>query len=215
MMTTSAVRAASPAGKVLNQLRHRRMTIEELARALGLTANAVRNQLRKLQEMGFAERTGSRPGPSKPSALYGITLEGQVQFSTLYLPVLTRFLKVAEKRCAGAQLETLMRETGTLLASSYPKPSGSIKNRLQAAARVFGDFGAVSEVRPRNGTLVIRSSTCPLAALTAHQKAACNILQGFFAEFIAAPVTVCCEGEQEPRCCFEIPRSAERAVSPD
>jgi predicted ArsR family transcriptional regulator len=214
-MTTPAVRAASPAGKVLNQLRHRAMTVEELARALGLTANAVRNQLRKLQEMGLAERAGSRPGPSKPSALYGITLDGQVQFSTLYLPVLTRFLKVAEHRCAGAQLETLMTETGTLLASSYTKPSGAIKTRLQAAARVFAEFGAVSEVRPRNGTLVIRSPMCPLAALTAQHKAACNILQGFFTEFIAAPVTVCCDVEEEPRCCFEIRRSAEPAVSTD
>jgi predicted ArsR family transcriptional regulator len=212
-MTTPVVRAASPAGKVLKELRHRPMTVEELARALGLTANAVRNQLRTLQEMGLAERTGTRPGPSKPSTLYGITLEGQVQFSTLYLPVLTRFLKVAERRCDEGQLETLMAETGTLLAASYTKPSGAIKNRVRAGARVFADFGAVSEIRRGNGTLVIRSPVCPLAALTREHKAACNILEGFFAEFIGAPATVCCDVEEEPRCCFEI-RGETEVTSP-
>jgi predicted ArsR family transcriptional regulator len=212
-MTAPVVRAASPAGKVLKELRHRPMTVEELARALGLTANAVRNQLRKLQEMGFVERTGSRPGASKPSTLYGITLDGQVQFSTIYLPVLTRFFKVAERECEESQLQTLMTETGTLLAASYAKPSGAIKSRVRAGARAFADFGAVSEIRPRNGTLVIRSPVCPLAALTGEHKVACNVLQGFFTEFIGASVTVCCDFEEEPRCCFEIRGSTETPVS--
>jgi predicted ArsR family transcriptional regulator len=203
-MTTSVVRVASPAGKVLSQLRHGPNTVEQLARALGLTDNAVRNQLRKLQEMGLAERTGTRPGLSKPSALYGVTLEGQVQFSTLYLPVLTRFFKVAEHRCAGAQLETLMTETGALLAGSYPKPGGAIKNRVQSAARIFSAFGGVTEVRPRNESFVIRSPACPLAALTAENKAACNVLEGFLSEFLAASVSMCCDRDDEPGCCFEI-----------
>jgi predicted ArsR family transcriptional regulator len=180
------------------------MTVEQLARGLGLTDNAVRNQLRKLQEMGLAERMGTRPGPSKPSTLYGITLEGQVQFSTLYLPVLTRFFSVAERRCAGAQLETLMTETGALLAGSYPKPLGAIKNRVHAAARVFSAFGGVTEIRLLNGRFIIRSLACPLAALTANNKAACNVLEGFLAEFLTARVSMCCDGEDQRRCCFEI-----------
>ena len=95
-MTTSLTRLSEPARRVLSQLRHRRMTVEELAKALRLTANAVRNQLRKLEAAHLVVRSGSRPGVSKPSSLYSITLEGQVQFSTLYLPVLTEFLEVAE-----------------------------------------------------------------------------------------------------------------------
>jgi predicted ArsR family transcriptional regulator len=106
-----------------------------------------------------------------------------------------------------------MTETGTLLAASYAKPTGAIKNRVRAGARVFAGFGAVSEIRPGNGTLVIRSPVCPLAALTGEHKVACNILEGFFGEFIGAPVTVCCDVEEEPRCCFEISGAAEVTAS--
>src|SRR5438067_7173481 len=131
-MTTSLSRLSEPARRVLSQLRHRRMTVEELAKGLRLTANAVRNQLRKLEAANLVVRSGSRPGVSKPSSLYSITLEGQVQFSTLYLPVLTEFLEVAEGQCSGKQLITFMTETGTALAQRYPKPSGNIKDRVNS-----------------------------------------------------------------------------------
>jgi len=52
------------------------MTVEELANQMHLTLNAVRNQLSKLQESNLVVRSGTRPGVSKPSAVYSITLEG-------------------------------------------------------------------------------------------------------------------------------------------
>src|SRR5205814_729238 len=105
---TPAISLSEPARSVLSQLRHRPMTVEELARGLHLTPNAVRNQLTKLQDANLVIRSGSRPGVSKPSSLYAITLAGQVQFSTLYLPVLTEFLEVAEGQCSGKQLRKFM-----------------------------------------------------------------------------------------------------------
>src|SRR3982751_6893717 len=107
-MATSLINPGEPARIILTQLRHRPMTVDELARALRLTHNAIRNQLRKLESTRLVERRGSRPGVSKPSAVYSITLSGQVLFSTLYLPVLTEFLQVAEGQCAGKQLESFM-----------------------------------------------------------------------------------------------------------
>jgi predicted ArsR family transcriptional regulator len=205
-MTTPIVSAGSPAGKVLAQLRHGPTTVEQLAKALRLTDNAVRNQLRRLEHLGLAARTGIRPGTSKPSVLYGITLEGQVQFSTLYLPVLMQFVRVAEASCEGKQVGTLMTDTGRSIAKKYPKPTGPRKDGVHAAARLLRSFGGVAEVRARNGTLVLRSAGCPLAALTSENPAACSILQGFLAEFLSAPVTICCEVGDEPRCCFEIAR---------
>ena len=206
-MTTSLVTGAgltTAARNVLTRLRHGAMTVEELARALKLTNNAVRNQLRKLQEADFVTAFGKRPGASKPSTLYAITLKGQIQFSTLYLPILTQFLSVAEGKCSGAQLGALMLETGQSLARRYQRPSGPVKRRAQAAAGLLRTFGGVAEVETRNGTLVIRSRACPIAALTSENRAACSVLKGFLEQHMTVGVTVCCDLKEEPECCFEV-----------
>ena len=201
---TTGIRPNGAAVKVLSRLRHGARTVEELARSLRLTDNAVRNQLRKLQHANLVVQAGKRPGASKPSTLYAITLEGQTQFSTLYLPVLTHFLGVAEGQCAGKQLESFMLDTGRSLANRYPKPAGTLKRRAQAAARLLSSFGGVAELRAHDGALVIRSPACPLAALTSENAAACKVLEGLLAEYLAARVTICCDLEDEPHCCFEV-----------
>lgn len=206
-MATPIATAARPngaAGKVLARLRHGAMTVEELAKALRLTDNAVRNQLRKLQEANLVARAGKRPGASKPSMLYSITLEGHIKFSTLYLPVLTQFLGVAEGRCSGTQLDSFMIDTGKALANRYPKPSGGLKQRVNAARRLLKSFGGVAEVSTHDGAHIIRSRSCPLAALTSQNAAACKVLEGLLAEYLTARVTICCNLEEEPLCCFEV-----------
>lgn len=200
----TGVRPNSAAGKVLARLRHGATTVEELAKALRLTDNAVRNQLRKLQTANLVAHAGKRAGASKPSTLYAITLEGQIQFSTLYLPVLTQFLAVAEGRCSGTRLNAFMLETGKSLAHRYPRSAGGLKRRVHAAAVLLGSFGGVSEVGTRDGALIIRSRACPLAALTSENSAACKVLEGFLEEHVAARVTVCCNLKEKPQCCFEV-----------
>ena len=207
-MAKSVVALHNPAHKVLTQLRHGLRTVDELSKGLRLTHNAIRNQLRKLEAANLVNRVGARPGVSKPSTLYGITLEGQTQFSTVYLPVLTQFLRVAEGQCSGKQLGSFMTDTGKSLAKRYAKPGGSIKVRAYAAARLLRTFGGLTEVRTRNGSLVIRSVACPLAALTTENRAACKVLEGFLSQYVSARVRTCCiiaEG-LSPHCCFEIAR---------
>jgi predicted ArsR family transcriptional regulator len=188
--------------------------VEQIATSLRLTPNAVRNQLQKLQDAGLAVRSGARPGASKPSALYAITLEGQIQFSTLYLPVLTQFLRVAEGRCSGTQLDSFMSETGKSLALRYPKPTGGARDKVNSAARLLKTFGGITEVRSHNGSMTIRSLGCPLSALTAENPAACKVLEGFLEEYLSTPVRICCNRDDEPKCCFELATpSAERRAS--
>jgi len=203
-MSVSLLRPNSPARKVLAELRHGARTVEQISTTLRLTPNAVRNQLRKLQDAALAIRCGARPGASKPSALYAITLEGQIQFSTLYLPVLTHFLRVAEGKCSGTQLESFMTETGKSLASRYPRPTGGVKDRIHSAARLLKSFGGITEVQTHNGLTTIRSLGCPLSALTAENAAVCNVLEGFLEQYLSTPVRICCSRDQEPKCCFEV-----------
>lgn len=189
------------------------MTVEELANLMHVTANAVRNQLSKLQDANLVVRSGARPGISKPSGVYSITLEGQTQFSTIYLPVLMQFLRTAEEECSQAQLIAFMRDTGKSLAARYPKPTGNVKARVNAAARLLRTFGGIPEVRARNGSLVIQSLGCPLSALTSKNAAACTIIEGLVSEYVGSPARTCCIRDPAPRCCFEIDKKSGRTAT--
>jgi predicted ArsR family transcriptional regulator len=188
------------------------MTVEDLAGRLRLTANAVRNQLAKLQGFNLVVRTGSRPGTSKPSILYAITLEGQVQFSTIYVPVLTQFLRTAEEECKGKDLVNFMTATGRELGKRYRKPSGRLRARANAAARLLKNLGGIPQVRSRNGSLVIESRGCPLSALTAENAAACRIIEGLVSEYVGVPARTCCVRDPTPRCCFELDQKADQGA---
>lgn len=203
-MATAVVRPNGPARRVLEQLRHGPRTVEEVAKALRISDNAVRNQLAKLEGVKLVSRTGTRPGISKPSRLYALTLNGQIQFSTLYLPVLMQFMRVAEGRCSTRQLTTFMSDTGKSLAANFPHPRGSLNQRVQAAARLLRGFGGAVEVRGTGETPVIRSNGCPLAALTSERGDACKVIEGLIAEYVSAQVTTCCTLGEDPHCCFEV-----------
>jgi predicted ArsR family transcriptional regulator len=179
------------------------MTVEELAGRLRLTANAVRNQLVKLEESNLVSRVGRRPGISKPALVYAITLEGQVQFSTIYVPVLTQFLRTAEEQCSHEELLGFMTETGKALGRRYAKPTGTLRARTNAAARLIKTLGGIPEVRARDGAVVIQSLGCPLSALTSEHAAACRILEGLVTEYVGAQAHTCCVRQPVPRCCFQ------------
>jgi len=200
----------TPAHRVLDQLRHGPMTVDELAGRLRLTANAVRNQLVKLEESNLVGRVGHRPGISKPSLVYGITLEGQIQFSTIYVPVLTQFLRTAEEECSSDELSGFMSETGKALAKRYTKPTGTVRARTNAAARLIKTLGGLPEVRSRDGSVVIQSLDCPLSALTSENAAACRILEGLITEYVGAQAHTCCVRHPVPRCCFQIDSDQKR-----
>ena len=203
-MQTSLIRLSEPARSVLSLLRKHPRTVEELADALGLTSNAVRNQLAKLLELSLVVRSGTRPTASKPSTLYSITIEGQIQFSSLYLPVLTEFLEVAESQCSGKQLTSFMTDTGKSLAARFPKPKGPLSTRVNAAARLLRGFGGMVDVQSSNGSVILRSSGCPLAALTAKNRAACRVIEGLLRGYLGVRVSTCCDVTGEPHCCFQI-----------
>src|SRR5215218_1711943 len=81
-------------GKVLLLLCRKRRTVNELAEQLGLTDNAVRAQLQRLQDQGLVRLAGSRPGVRRPHADYELTAKGRRMFPRAYQPVLRTLVDV-------------------------------------------------------------------------------------------------------------------------
>src|SRR5688572_33391803 len=81
-------------GQIVGLLRKSAATVEELARSLGLTDNAIRSHLTTLERDGLVRQEGVRrgPGAGKPATVYEIHPDAEPLFSRAYAPVLAALL---------------------------------------------------------------------------------------------------------------------------
>ena len=68
-------------GRIIALLRRGASTVEELAAALGVTDNAVRVHLQRLEREGVVSATGTRQGPGagKPATTYQVATEADAR----------------------------------------------------------------------------------------------------------------------------------------
>ncbi len=205
--------AQGTTGRILELLRRGPMTVDELARAVGLTRTAVRAQLASLLRDDLVEQRGSRRGASKPSHIYGITSQAELLFSRAYIPILTQLLHVLAHRLPPAQFDRVMHEVGGRLMEGRAVPRGQLRDRVAGASALLNELGGLSEVEEEDGGYLIRSHGCPLAAATANHPEVCNALESLLSEFVGSQVTKCCDRYDRANCCFEIPRTPEGAAA--
>ena len=132
-------------------LRHSGRTVEELARALGLTDNGVRAHLTVLERDGIARQRGSvrrGSGGGKPAYVYELTSEAEELFPKAYEPVLGRLLDVLGERLGLEESEALLRSVGRRLAEGkiasgrHTRAARGGRWRAQRAGRTGGTRGA-------------------------------------------------------------------------
>jgi predicted ArsR family transcriptional regulator len=191
-------------GRIMELLRRGSMTVDDLAAALDLSGNAVRAQLALLERDGLVGRVGQRPGASKPARLYGLTPEAELLFSHAYIPVLTELLHVLNTRLGPREFDGLMRDVGRGLMADRPRPTGDLRQRAEAASELLNALGGLARVEQHNGSVLIRSDGCPLAAATRSHPEACNAMESLLGEFTGLEVAKCCDRDERLRCCFEI-----------
>ena len=194
----------STAGRIMSLLRGRSMTVDELAAALDLSGNAVRPQLALLERDGLVERVGVRRGASKPARVYALSRDADLLYSHAYVPVLTELLHVLSSRLGTDEFDALLREVGGRLMAGHARPTGDARQRADAASGLLNSLGGLARVEQQDGTLVIRSDGCPLAAATQQYPEACNAMESLLSEFTGLRVMKCCDREERLRCCFEL-----------
>jgi predicted ArsR family transcriptional regulator len=107
-------------------------------------------------------------------------------------------------------LEESLREVGRLIG--VPHSAGScdklIGDRVEAAAKALESIGGSPKIEAVDGKLLIRSSSCPFAAVAAHHLEVCGLAQALVARIVTARVdTYCDHSGSSPKCCFEITAS--------
>ena len=202
----------STRGRMVTLLRRSGRTVEELARALGLTDNGIRAHLAVLERDGIVRQRGSvrrGSGGGKPAYVYELTLEAEDLFPKAYEPTLRRLLDVLDERLGPEESEALLRSVGRRLVEGKTVPTHGTRARLEAAVGLLNELGGLAELEEQDGTLVIRGYSCPLAAVTPDHPEVCRLAEALVGEVAGVPVHERCDRSEMPRCCFEVASADE------
>lgn len=193
-------------GRIVDLLRREPRTAEALARAVGLTPNAVRGHLALLERDGMIQSDGMRRGVGKPAHIYRLTPAAEAQFSKAYAPVLRGLLDELASRLDPAQLDELLRATGQRMAPRGHPPRGASDAQCIAAAEAaLAELGGVVASVATNGTIEINGLACPLADVTATHPTMCLGVEALLSGATGRRVTEKCDRTGgRARCRFEM-----------
>jgi predicted ArsR family transcriptional regulator len=204
----------STRGQIVTLLRRSGRTVEDLAGALDLTDNGVRAHLAVLERDGIARQRGSvrrSSGGGKPAYVYELTQEGEDLFPKAYEPTLRRLLDVLSNQLGPEESEALLRSVGHRLAEEHSTRADWAHARLETAVEVLNELGGLAELEERDGAVVIRGYSCPLAGVTPDHPEVCRMAEALVAEVAGVSVHERCDRGERPRCCFEIASAADTA----
>ncbi len=196
----------STRGRIVLLLRKSDCTVNDLAKALELTDNAVRAHLTTLERDGLVRQSGTRRGPRKPNITYALTPEAERLFPKVYGSILRHFLDVLKGRHSQNDLEAMVRAVGHLMAPTYRPASqaSSPPDHRELAAAVLRDLGGFCGSEDRDGAIIFRCSDCPLGAVVVDHPEVCRLVETILADVLGVPVKERCEIGETPHCVFEI-----------
>jgi predicted ArsR family transcriptional regulator len=194
-------------GRIIAHLRRGASTVDELARAVGTTDNAVRSHLTALERDGLVRPTGTRRGPRKPTVTYALSPEAEQLFPKEYGPVLRHLLDVLKDRLPADQLDEVVRATGHRMARNFRpvEAAAGTEERVERAAAVLRELGGCCEPLGENGTVTLGCSVCPLAVAAEGHPEVCRLVETLLSDVLTIPVRQRCQ-TNPLRCRFEFDR---------
>lgn len=194
----------STRGRVVELLRARSRTVDELAAELHLTDNAVRTHLATLERDGIVRQEGVRrgPGAGKPASIFGITPQAEPSFSNAYIPLLLSLIEELSTRHDTREMEELMARVGRRLAAPYVA-SGDRAARVRAATNLLRELGGVAELKEENGTVVLQGQGCVVGLAVSENPAVCRAIESLLTAVVGEPVHEQCVRGERASCCFQ------------
>jgi predicted ArsR family transcriptional regulator len=196
----------STRGKILELLRTRECTVNELADALHLTDNAVRAHLASLERDRLVSQSGMKPGVRKPHTTYALGPEAEQLFPKAYGRLVSLLMSIFSRQIKPENLRAGMRAAGRAVAREHlhELKGKTRQQRIDAALRILKELGGAAAFREEDGKHFIYGNGCPLAAATANHPEACLLAESLLTTVIGSPVKERCVRGEAPSCRFEV-----------
>ncbi len=207
----------STRGRVVLVLRRGARTVEELARELGLTDNAIRSHLTTLERDGLARQRGVRrgPGAGKPATVYELHPAAISLFSRALAPMLRAVLDELDGRMTPEASKAAMDGVGRRLAPSFASAAQGLHDeavaqpeharRAQVAVSVLAELGGVAELETSPDHTTIRGcGDCPLGSVVSSNPGLCRAVESLLSAVAGAEVRSVCSHGERPTCAFDV-----------
>jgi len=129
------------------------LTIDELAKKLGITRTAVQQHALALEQGGYIEKGSLASTGGRPSQVYILSKNGNELFPKQYSWFSELLLNSLKSQLGGEGLEEKMREMGRSLGESLkPRLQGkSLPEKIHEVSRIMQELGYKSEVIAEEG----------------------------------------------------------------
>lgn len=172
-------------------LRKPKMTINELAEAVGINAISVRHHLTNLTAEGLISAEEERHGVGRPRLMYSLTEDGMEKFPTKYLRLTTRLLNQMKDSMPGPVVAKLFSQIAEDMASEYSDQIKglSMEDRLDFVQAMLAREGFTVEWEKKGKEYQIHEISCPYYQIGVAHPEVCTVDQTLISKMLALPVS--------------------------
>lgn len=180
-------------------------TIQQLCDSTGVTANAVRQRLTRLESRGLVQRQRIRQERGRPMYGYSLTSLGLRRLGDDYAELallLWKEIRGIEEVAVRDRLMGRIREALVKRLGSKVTGLSALARTQELSATLSGRGLAVEVEESTTGQLpILREHSCPYHELAAEDSSICEIEQSVFAEVLGMPVELSACRLDGHRCC--------------
>src|SRR5688572_12226458 len=158
-------------------LRKPKITINELAEAVGINPISVRHHLTNLQVEGLVAAEEERHGVGRPHLIYRLTEDGMEKFPTRYLRLTSRLLQKMKDTMPEPVVHKLFSDIGEGLAEEHAgKMHGlTMEERLDIVKSVLDQEGFSVSWEKSGEQYKIHEISCPYLQIGVHHPEVCAV----------------------------------------
>lgn len=170
-------------------LRRPKITINELAEAVGINPISVRHHLTNLQMEGLISADEERHGVGRPRLVYSLTEDGMEKFPTKYFRLTTRILDQMKETMPGPVVAKLFNQIAEDLASEYSSQIQGLnmEERLELVKELLAQEGFTVEWEKKGSEYQIHEISCPYYQIGVAHPEVCTVDQTLISKMLALP----------------------------
>jgi predicted ArsR family transcriptional regulator len=144
-------------------------TAAQLAIALGITSEAVRQQLLILQQQGFVRSAPVIHGVGRPVQRWTLTQKANQRFPNSTTNLLVQLVQNIRKTFGEPALERLIEARRDELLANYKgrlQGTTDLKQKLKSLVAIRNSEGYMAELHPKKNEFLLIENHCPICAST-------------------------------------------------